>query len=94
MVFSNFGFSLFLREGVGAFSPALKEFIDNRKVGKTERIDDRRITHLVCVRLKHLLYDFWGGVLGLLLVVFLHKRTKTPLKSHMANVLGGHRLDE
>ena len=34
-------------------------------------IDDRQITHLICVRLKHLLYDFLGGVLGLLPVVFL-----------------------
>ena len=23
-------------------------------------LDDRQITHLICVRLKHLLYDFWG----------------------------------
>ena len=41
-------------------------------------IDERQIRHLVCVRLKHLLYDFLGGVLGLLPVVFLHKRPKTP----------------
>ena len=34
-------------------------------------LDDRQITHLICVRLKHFLYDFWGGVWGLLLVVFL-----------------------
>ena len=34
-------------------------------------IDDRQITHLICVRLKLLLYDFLGGVLGLLRVVFL-----------------------
>ena len=30
------------------------------------QLDDRQITHLVCVRLRHLLYDFLGGVLGLL----------------------------
>ena len=24
-------------------------------------LDYRQITHLICVRLKHLLYDFWGG---------------------------------
>ena len=29
-------------------------------------IDDRQITHLICVRLKHLLYDFLRGILGLL----------------------------
>ena len=34
-------------------------------------IDDCQITHLICVCLKHLLYDFWGDVLGLLPVVFL-----------------------
>ena len=34
-------------------------------------LDLRQITHLICVLLKHLLYDFWGGVLGLLPVVFL-----------------------
>ena len=39
-------------------------------------LDDCQITHLICVRLKHLLYDFWGAVLGLLLVVFLYKRPK------------------
>ena len=33
-------------------------------------LDDRQITHLICVRLRHLLYDFLGGVLGLLPVVF------------------------
>ena len=25
-------------------------------------LDDRQITHLICVRLRHLLYDFFGGV--------------------------------
>ena len=34
-------------------------------------IDHRQITHLICARLKHLLYDFWGGVLGFLPVVVL-----------------------
>ena len=41
-------------------------------------IDDRQITHLICVRVKDLLCDFWSGVLGLLPVVFLYKRPKTP----------------
>ena len=26
--------------------------------------DDRQITHLICVRLKHLLYGFFRGALG------------------------------
>ena len=43
-------------------------------------LDDRQITHLIRVRLKLLLYDFLGGVLGLLPVKFLHKRPKTPPK--------------
>ena len=30
------------------------------------QLDDRQITHPICVRLKHLLYDFFRGVLGLL----------------------------
>ena len=34
-------------------------------------LDDRQITHLIRVHLKHLLYDFLGGVLGLLPAVFL-----------------------
>ena len=57
-------------------------------------IDDRQITHLICVRLRHLLYDlFWGGVWAF----YLKKQEggpKHPPKSHIANVLGGHRLDE
>ena len=36
-------------------------------------LDDRQITHLIGVRLKDLLYDFLGVVLGLLPVVFLKK---------------------
>ena len=47
-------------------------------------LDDRQIAHLICVHLKHLLYDFLGCVLGLLLVV--KKGTKHPLKRHLANV--------
>ena len=58
-------------------------------------LDDRQITHLICVRLKHLQNDFLGGVLGLLPVVFLKKKTpNTPYQSQIANALGGHRLDE
>ena len=43
-------------------------------------IDDRRITHLICVRLRHLLYDFLGGALGPFLMFFLYKRAKAPPK--------------
>ena len=57
-------------------------------------LDDRQITHLICVHLRHLLYDLLGGVSGLLRVIFLLLKAKHPLKSHIANVLGGHRLDE
>ena len=59
------------------------------------RLDDRQIAHLVCVRLKHLLYDFFGCVLGPPSCCFSYiKGPKHPLKSHTARVLGGHRLDE
>ena len=34
-------------------------------------LDEGQITHLICARLKHDLYDFLGGVLGLLPVLFL-----------------------
>ena len=50
-----------------------------RKNSQTQLEDDRQITHLICVRLKHLLYDFLGGVWGLLPVVFLiSKAQNTP----------------
>ena len=43
--------------------------------------DDRQITHLIGVRLEHLLYDFLGGVLGLLPVVsYIKKAQKHPLQ--------------
>ena len=28
------------------------------------KLDDRQITHLICVRLRHLLYDFLRGCFG------------------------------
>ena len=57
--------------------------------------DDRQITHLICVRLRHLLYDFLGGVLDLFYRRKIPgRRPKTPPKSHIALFLGGHRLDE
>ena len=42
------------------------------------KIDNRQITYLICARLERLLYDFLGGFLGLLPVVFLYKRTNPP----------------
>ena len=43
-------------------------------------LDDRQITHLICVRLKHLLFDFWGGVWASFLLLFFYRRPKTPPK--------------
>ena len=40
----------------------------------------RRIARLICVRLKHLPYDFFGSVLGLLPVFLEKERPKHPLK--------------
>ena len=58
-------------------------------------LDDCKITHLVCVRLKHLLYDFCkGGRLDLCIRKQQGGGPKDTPKSHIANVLGGHRLDE
>ena len=58
-------------------------------------IDDRQITHLICVRLKRLLCDVFGRCLGPPSCCFSFiQGPKHPLKSHIANVLGGHRLDE
>ena len=58
--------------------------------------DKGQITHLICARLKSDLYDFLGGALGPLPVLFLvEKAQKHPLKkSHIDHILGGHRLDE
>ena len=64
------------------------------KSAKATQVDDDQITHLVCVRLKHLLYDFFRGVLGLLYKKQQEGGPKHPPKSLLANVLGGYRLDE
>ena len=53
--------------------------------------DDRQITHLICVRLKHLLNDFFRGCFGPFIQETTGRRPKAPPKK---NVLGGHRLDE
>ena len=58
-------------------------------------LDNRQITHLICVRLRNLLYDFLRGVHW---AIYIRKQQeggpKHPPKSHIANFLGGHRLDE
>ena len=71
----------------GALKPAHYAYVT---VTTLIELDDRQITHL---RLRHLLYDFLGGVLGLLPLVFLNRKEaqNTPLNNHIANVLGGHR---
>ena len=43
-------------------------------------LDDRQITHLICVRLKHLLYDFLGVFWASFLLLFLYKSPYHPLK--------------
>ena len=59
----------------------------------TKGADDRQITHLICVRLRHLLYDFLGCVLGRLCKKTTGRRPKTPPKKS-ETFLGGHGLDE
>ena len=60
-----------------------------------QSLDDRQITHPICVCLRHLLYDFSRGCFG---PIPQEKQQaggpKHPPKSHIAHVLGGHRLDE
>ena len=51
-------------------------------------LDKRQITYLICARLKYDLYDFLGGVLGLLPFFFLYNRPKnTPLKKSYRSYL-------
>ena len=55
-------------------------------------LDDRPITHLICVHLRLLLYDFFRGSFGpFILAKQQEGGPKRPPKSHIANVLGGHR---
>ena len=63
-------------------------------IKEAHSLDDRQITHLICVRLKHLLYDFSRGCYGPLYKKQQEGGPKHPQKSHIANVLDGHRLDE
>ena len=57
---------LFSVEGIDPFF-GQKTFLSSRL--ELQELDNRQITHLICVRLKYLLYDFLEGVLGLLPVV-------------------------
>ena len=43
-------------------------------------LDDRQITHLICVRLQHLLYDFLGVLWASFLLFSYIKGPKHPLK--------------
>ena len=45
-----------------------------------ERLDDRQIAHLICVRLNICYMTFWGVFWASLLLFFLYKRPKTPPK--------------
>ena len=71
------------RDNAPSKGPTAENGVLNASHGFTVRrpwqLEDRQITHLICVRLKHVLYDFLGGVLGLLPVVFLFTETQnTP----------------
>ena len=50
-------------------------------------LDDRQITHLICVLLRQLLYDFLGGLLGLLYKKTTGRRPRTPPKKSYSKCL-------
>ena len=51
----------------------------SREDRESPKKNDRRITHLICVRLKHLLYDFWGVLWASFLLFFnIQKALSTP----------------
>ena len=51
-----------------------------REQADVSGLDDRQITHLICVRLKHLLHDF-GGLFRVSFMLFLIKTGQnTPQK--------------
>ena len=60
------------------------------KRGLLKSLDDRQITHLICVRLRHFLCDFLWGCFGPFYIrKTTGRRPKTPPpKSHIANGLG------
>ena len=62
---------------------------------ESANLDIRQITHLICVHLRHLLYDIFRGCFGAFYIwKTTGRRPKTPPKSQIVKVLGGHRLDE
>ena len=70
-MFMFIGFFLFRDMGYRSDSIAVSRDMGPLKVGELSEliaslsmIDDRQITHLICVRLKHLLYDFFRGCFG------------------------------
>ena len=72
---------------LGAFWGILGAFLGNRGGTRVAPVDDRQITHPINVRLKHLLYDFWGVILGLLPVVSYIEGPKHPLKKSYSKCL-------
>ena len=78
--------------------PARQKSVSSKDVLLTSYnfLNDRQITHLICVRLRHLLYDlFWGVFWAFYIMKQQEGGPKTPPQTrHIANVLGGHRLDE
>ena len=67
---------------------------ERRENHYTQKLDDRQITHLISVHLKHLLYDFWGVFWASFLLFSYHKRSKAPPKKSYSECLRGHGLDE
>ena len=87
------------RDNAPSKGPTAENGVLNASHGFTVRrpwqLEDRQITHLICVRLKHLQYDFLGGCFGPPSCCFLlYKSPKHPLRNHLESVLSGHRLDE
>ena len=67
------------------FKSLVSPLIEETKVAARQiaSIEDCQITHLICVPLTHLLYDFiflGGGVLGFLTKKTTGRRPKTPPK--------------
>ena len=77
----GFGKTL-MQENFGLIFRTLSGIAGKPREPNLSILDDRQITHLICDRLKHLLYDFFGGrgFWASFLLFFLHKRPKTPPK--------------
>ena len=99
VIFSNFGFGRGFGVYFGVYFGDQRGFVfcTGRKGSQAlPSLDDRQITHLICVCLRHLLYDFLRGCFGppSFCCCFSYQRPKTPPKNHTANALGGDRSDE